>query len=119
MSIKTRILKDKKLLSGRDIMAGTRDGELSILTNQRKKLLRDMIENMDSTSTEHSTSDQDFQCGELLKMFLTILDSENITVEEEDNKPSNLIECLTQSNLSIPNPIHSTSTAMEMVHTSN
>jgi hypothetical protein len=30
-----------------------------------------------------------------------------------------LIECLTQSSLSIPNPIQSISTVTEMVHTSN
>jgi len=119
MSSKIRTMKDKRLLFGRDIMDGIRDGELSILIKQRKKLLKDMIESMDSTSIEHSTSDQDFQCGELLIMYPTILDSEDMSKAEEDIKPSNLIEFLTPSNLSIPNPIHFTSTAMEMVHTSN
>jgi hypothetical protein len=50
MSIKERMLKDKRLSSGRDIMEPTRDGELSILTNQRKKDLKDSTESMDSIS---------------------------------------------------------------------
>jgi hypothetical protein len=37
MSIKTRILKDKRLSSGRSIMAGTRDGELSILMERTSR----------------------------------------------------------------------------------
>jgi hypothetical protein len=61
MSIKIRIEKDKTLSSGRDITAGTRDGELSILTHQRKKLLKDITRSMDSLSIEHSTSDPDCQ----------------------------------------------------------
>jgi hypothetical protein len=84
-----------------------------------KKELPVSIKNMDSTSIDHSTSDQDFQCGELLKMFLIILDSRDMSKEERDNKPSNLIEFLRLSSLSIPNPIHSTSTVTEMVPTSN
>jgi hypothetical protein len=126
MSIKRRTLKDKRLLFIEDIMAGTRDGELFILTKQRKKLLKDMIESMDSTSIDHSTLDQDSQCGELLIMFPTILDledmskaEEDITIQEEDNKPSNSIRYLTLSSLCTPNPIHSISTATEVVHTSN
>jgi hypothetical protein len=74
MSIKTRILKDKRLSSGRDITAGTRDGESSMLTNLPRKEPRDMIVNTDSISIEHSTSDQDFQCGELQIIILIILD---------------------------------------------
>jgi hypothetical protein len=74
---------------------------------------------MGSISIEHSTSDQDSQCGELLIMFPIILDSEDMSKAEEDIKHSNLIECLTQSSLSIPNPIQSISTVTEMVHTSN
>jgi hypothetical protein len=77
MSMVEKILKDKRLLSGRDTTELTRDGLLSILTKQRKKLVRDMIENTDSTSTEHSSSDQDSQCKELPKLCLTILDSED------------------------------------------
>jgi len=61
MSTRIRIVKDKMLSSGEDIMVGTRDGELSILTLQRKKLLKDSTKSMDSTSIEHSTSDLDFQ----------------------------------------------------------
>jgi hypothetical protein len=113
------MLKDKKLLFIKDIMAGTKDGELFILTKLPRKEPRDMTENMDSTSIDHSTSDQDFQCGELLIMFPTILDSEDMSKAEEDIKPSNLTECLTLSNLSTPNPTHFTSTVTEVVHTSN
>jgi hypothetical protein len=85
----------------------------------RKKEQVDMIKSMDSISIEHSSSDQDSQCGELLKMYPITLDSRDITMEEEDNKHSNLIECLTLSSLSIPNPIPFTSTVTEVVHTSN
>jgi hypothetical protein len=90
-----------------------------MLTQQRKKDQVDGIKSMDSTSIDHSTSDQECQCGELLKMFPIILDLEDMSLEEESNKPSHLIECLTLSSLSIPNPIHSISTVTEVVHTSN
>lgn len=80
---------------------------------------RDMTVIMDSTSIDHSTSDQDSQCGELLKMFPIILDSRDMSKEEESNRPSNLIKFLTQSRLCIPYPIPFTSTATEVVHTSN
>jgi hypothetical protein len=50
MSIKERILKDKRLSSGRDIMDGTKDGELSILTNQRRSNQRVTTQDSDSTS---------------------------------------------------------------------
>jgi hypothetical protein len=69
MFTKRRTLKEQNVLSIEDIMAGTRDGELSMLTQLRKKDPRDMIKSMDSTSIEHSTSDQDSQCGELVKMY--------------------------------------------------
>jgi hypothetical protein len=50
MSIKERMLKDNKLLSGRDIMAGTKDGRSSMLTKQPRKEPQDSIKIMDSTS---------------------------------------------------------------------
>jgi hypothetical protein len=50
MSTKTRILKVKRLLSGRDTMVLTKDGELFMLTNQPKKDLKDGMLNMDSIS---------------------------------------------------------------------
>jgi hypothetical protein len=92
MFSKERILKDKKSLSGRDIMVLTKDGELSTLINLSRKELLDLTKNSDSISIEHSTSDQDSQCGELLKMSPTISDSEDSTTEEEDNKLGSLIE---------------------------
>jgi hypothetical protein len=52
MSIKRRILRDKNVLFTEDTMAGTKDGELSILeerTTRRKEHL-DGIKNMDSIS---------------------------------------------------------------------
>jgi hypothetical protein len=114
------MLKDNKLLSGEDTMAGTKDGELPILMVKitRRKLLRDMIENTDSISTEHSTSDQDFQCGELLKLFLTILDSEDTTFQEEDNKLGSSIEYRIPSSLNTPNPTQSTWQATVVILTS-
>jgi hypothetical protein len=104
MSIKERMLKDNKLLSGRDIMAGTKDGQLSTQTNQPRRELLDMIKNTDSISTEHSTSDLDFQCGELLKMSPTISDLEDSTKEEEDNKLGSLTESRIPSSLNITEP---------------
>jgi hypothetical protein len=61
MSIKERMLKDKKLLSGRSTMDSIRDGELFMLTKQAKKLPRDMTKISDSISIDSSTSDQDSQ----------------------------------------------------------
>jgi hypothetical protein len=86
MSIKIRMLKDKRSLSGRDIMAGIKDGELSILTNLPRKDQVDSIKNMDCTSTDHSSSDLDFQCRELLNLFHGMLDSEDTIKEEEINR---------------------------------
>jgi hypothetical protein len=59
MSIKERMLKDKRLLSGRDTMDSTKDGELSILTRRVRAQPRVTTENSDSTLEDHSTSDQD------------------------------------------------------------
>jgi hypothetical protein len=103
MFSKERILKDKRLSSGRDIMVLTKDGELSTLIRQLRREDLDSTENTDSTSTEHSTSDQDSQCGELLKMFPTTLDSEDSTMEEEDNKLGSSIEFRIPSSLNTPN----------------
>jgi hypothetical protein len=61
MSSKTRMLKDKNVLSGRDTMAGTRDGELSMLIKLPRLDPRDMTVNMDSILIDQCSSDQDFQ----------------------------------------------------------
>lgn len=95
MSIKTRTLKDKRLLSGESTTAGTRDGELSILTSQRRKQAKDLTKNMDSISTDQCTSDQDFQCRELLNLFHGMLDLEDTSKEEESNRLGDSIESLT------------------------
>jgi hypothetical protein len=102
MSTKERILKDNKQLSGRSIMDSTRDGELSMLTKQRRKELLDGITNTDSTSTDCSTSDQDFQCGELLKLTQAMFKSEDTTKEEDDNRHGNSIESPILSSLTTP-----------------
>jgi hypothetical protein len=112
MSIRTRILRDKRLSSGEDTMAGTKDGELSMLTKQRRKEVQDGIQDMDSTSIDHSSSDQNFQCGELLKLLDLMLDSEDITFQEEDNKLSNLTEYPIPSSLCITLATHLTLPAM-------
>jgi hypothetical protein len=58
----TEMKKEERLLSGRDIMVQTRDGESSILTQRDPgKELLDTTVNGASISTEHSTLDQDFQ----------------------------------------------------------
>jgi hypothetical protein len=61
MFIKRRMLKDKNVLFIKDIMAGTKDGELSMLTKLPRLDQRDMTVNMDSTSIDHYSSDQDSQ----------------------------------------------------------
>jgi len=61
MSIKERMLKDNRLLHGKSIMAGTRDGELSMLTKLLRLDPRDMTVNGASISIDHYSSDQDFQ----------------------------------------------------------
>jgi hypothetical protein len=108
MSSKEKMLKPRKLLFGRDIMDLTRDGELFMLTNQRRRDHLDSTKNTDSTSTDCSTSDQDSQCKELLKLFLTILDSEDITLQEEDNKLGSSTESRIPSSLTTLDPTQST-----------
>jgi hypothetical protein len=101
---KTRMLKDNKLLSVQRPMDGTKDGELSILiirTTERKEL-QDLTENMDSISIDSSTSDQDFQCGELLLLLELILNSRDITKEEDDTRHGNSIESPILSSLITP-----------------
>jgi hypothetical protein len=95
MFTKTRIEKDKRSSSGRDIMAGTKDGELSILTNLSKKELPEWTVNMDSISIDHSSSDPDFQCRELWNLFHGMLDLEDITKVEEINRHGDSTEFLT------------------------
>jgi hypothetical protein len=50
MSIKERIMKDKRLLFGRDTMDGIRDGELSMPIKPKRLRVRDIATNSDSTS---------------------------------------------------------------------
>jgi hypothetical protein len=79
-------------LYGKDTMAGIRDGELSILTKQTRRESQDSTEIMDFTLTDHSSSDPDSQCRELLNLFHGMLDLEDTTKVEENNKPGNSIE---------------------------
>jgi len=67
MYSKVKMLKVKRLLSTTDTTELTRDGESFMLTKQVNQQAKDTTANSDSTSTDHSTSDQDFQCKELLK----------------------------------------------------
>jgi hypothetical protein len=85
-------------------MDGTKDGELSILTiriTERKEQL-DMIKNMDSISTDYSTSDQDFHSGELLQLSELILSSRDTMLEERDISNGNSIEHPILSSLITP-----------------
>jgi hypothetical protein len=118
MFSKERMLKDKKLLSGRSTMDSTRDGELSTLIRQPRREDLDSIKNTDSTSTDCSTSDQDSQCRELLKLFLTILDSEDTTQEERDNKLGSSIESRIPSSLTTLDHTQSTWQATTVIPTS-
>jgi hypothetical protein len=97
MSTKERIEKDKRLLYGESTMAGIRDGESCILTNLPRKDQVDSTKNMDCTSTDHSSSDPDFQCRELLNLFHGMLDSEDTIKEEEINRLGDSTEYRTPS----------------------
>jgi hypothetical protein len=97
MFTKTRILKDKRLLSGESTTAGIRDGESCILTNLPRRELLDSIKSMDCTSTDHSSSDPDFQCRELWNLFHGMQDLEDTMPVEETNKPGDSIENPTPS----------------------
>jgi hypothetical protein len=68
MSTKERMLKDKNVSSGRDITMPTRDGELFMLTRQRRFQPRDTMEISVSIWTDHSISDQECQWRELLNV---------------------------------------------------
>jgi hypothetical protein len=61
MLLETKILKDNQLLSGEDIMDGTKDGESSMLIKPRRSQERDGTTNSASISIDNSTLDQDFQ----------------------------------------------------------
>jgi hypothetical protein len=56
-----KMLKDKRLLSMVDTTDLTRDGELLILTDIQVKEAKVSIKSTDSTSIEHSSSDQECQ----------------------------------------------------------
>jgi hypothetical protein len=61
MSQEERILKDKQFGYGRSTVKPTRDGQYSILTSNQRFQRKDSTRNSASISTDHSTSDQDFQ----------------------------------------------------------
>jgi hypothetical protein len=112
------IQKDKKFLSGTDTTEPTRDGESSILIKLERTEPRVTTTNGASISADHSTSDQDSQCKELPKLYLTILDSEDITFQERDNKLGNSIESPIPSSLTTPDHTQSTWQATTAIPTS-
>jgi hypothetical protein len=61
MFTEDKIMKDKRLLSGRNTVEPTRNGRLSILTNLRRNKLKVSTRTSDLSATNHSTSDPDFQ----------------------------------------------------------
>jgi hypothetical protein len=56
-----KILKVKQLVSGVTIMVNTKNGMLSILTKLMLLQQRERTKTSDSTSTDHSTLDQECQ----------------------------------------------------------
>jgi len=56
-----KTLKDKQFGYGRSTVEPTRDGRFSILTKLQRLQRKDSTKNLDSISTDHSISDQDFQ----------------------------------------------------------
>jgi hypothetical protein len=84
MSMETETPKETKLLSGEDTMVQIRDGLLPILIKLLRKQPLDTRANGASISADHSTSDQDSQCRELLNVsVLTILSLRNGPREEK------------------------------------
>jgi len=74
MSLVELIKKVNQFSSGEDTTVPTKDGELSTLIKLRMKQPRDLIKNTVFTSIDHSTSDQECQWEELLKVsVLTML----------------------------------------------
>jgi hypothetical protein len=111
------MLKDNKLSSGESTMAGTKDGELSMLTQLPRKELRVMTVSMDSISIDSCTSDQECQCKELLKLFQAMLDLEDTLLQERDNRHGNSIEYPILSSLITLEATQCTSNLTELVHT--
>jgi hypothetical protein len=66
-----KMLKDNKLSHGTGTERLTRDGELSIQIKLRRCKKRDFMKTSVSILTDHSTSDQDFQCKEFWKCMVT------------------------------------------------
>jgi hypothetical protein len=64
MSKEERMKKDKLLVSGEITKEDINNGKSSMLIPLIKIELRVSIRNMDFTSTDHSTSDQECQCRE-------------------------------------------------------
>jgi hypothetical protein len=54
MSMRERILKDKKSSCGKNIKVSTRNGRLSTLKHSKHKRVRDTVINGDSISIDHS-----------------------------------------------------------------
>jgi hypothetical protein len=70
MSNKEKMLNINKFSYGRDTEKPTRDGPFNILIKQSQLRPRDLMKNSVSISTDHSTSDQDFQCTESLNAMV-------------------------------------------------
>jgi len=64
MYMEEKMKKLGKSLPGRDTMVQTRDGRLSILIKLPRLLHQELMKTLDSTSTDHSTSNLDFQWEE-------------------------------------------------------
>jgi len=61
MSMVVKMRKVDQPKSGPNMVELTRDGRFFILISNQRFQPKDSIKNSDSTSTDHSTSDQDFQ----------------------------------------------------------
>jgi hypothetical protein len=64
-STKAKTQNIKKLFFTRDMEIETRNGKSNILTQSVRRTTRDLTKTLVSIQTDHSTSDQDFQCKEL------------------------------------------------------
>jgi hypothetical protein len=96
-----------------------KDGELSILIKLIRLKLRDSMKNLDSTSTDHSTSDQDSHSREL--QSATVPTMSGSRDGELTRKPSNgtLMRFLRPSRTTTGNHIHLIFNPMEVQPTSD
>jgi hypothetical protein len=87
-------------LFGRDMEELTRDGRSSMKMRKKEKLAKDLMKTSVSTSIDHSISDLDFQCKELLSVSEPTMLSLNhgFKIESHSNSSSIMLARLSDLN---------------------